>query len=503
MEKVVGVLVGEKIFQWQIETLEKLKDSGLKIELLSVNQKERHLNYYLKLLFFLESKILKSNFKYLKSRQVQEQIFSVNFLGNISSALSNSQKFSYIISFLQQQESEIKEISISSNIPVISLSAPAFPGQSLIDAISNAYKKGEILFEINLQVYKDGAKSLKYSAVSSIEAGLLLKSINAILAKCSLIIPRFFNNNCNVFNIEVSRDINIRLDKKRGLLNAFFIHLFDKIYYKRQWILLYNFTHAQNQNPVNSFCQLLPAKINQYADPFVITHEGRQYLFLEELGFKNGKGIISYSTIGGNRISTPKKIIESKYHMSFPNVFKYNNQFYMIPETQDDNNIQLWRCMDFPEKWKKEKNIVDNVKAVDSIIHEINGKWWLFCSIKSLREASGHEELHIFYSDSPLSDKWLPHSGNPVISDARCGRNAGKIEYKNGKYFRYSQFSGKVYGFGISKSEIVKISENEYKEKLMEIIYPDNSKGFYNLHSFNYDGNLVVSDAIRRIKRFL
>ena len=68
----------------------------------------------------------------------------------------------------------------------------------------------------------------------------------------------------------------------------------------------------------------------------------------------------------------------------------------------------------------------------------------------------------------------------------------------NNKIIRPAQNCFQVYGNGFSFNEIIKLNENEYKEKHMEFFKPDwkNSLG---LHTFNYEKGCTVIDA--RIKR--
>ena len=65
-----------------------------------------------------------------------------------------------------------------------------------------------------------------------------------------------------------------------------------------------------------------------------------------------------------------------------------------------------------------------------------------YCSIKinggysqtllNLKELQLHNELYLFYSDNLLSQNWKSHPMNPVISDVKRARPAGKILELNG-----------------------------------------------------------------------
>lgn len=509
MEKLIGIILYDEILKWQEEAIERIERCGYKVTIFSIKNNNKQLNIWLKFLFFLESKILGSNSKYLRHSKTDNKLLrekhSLNQLIDIFSLQFNLKDLNYVVSFIPLSDNAAADLSVSIEVPILQLNNPENKNNlSLAECVLSAYKKGEAVLDINLYLFSKGIKTIQYTTCNSIENGMLLKTVNAVLAKCALLIPRFLDGKSNSDNLVLERDFTIYLPlkHKRNLMRTFLYHLFDKGYYKRQWILLFDFQQASDFSSINSFKQLLPPKSTFWADPFVIQFQNNNYIFLEELNSQTNKGFISYCKINEGSVSKPIKIIEETFHMSFPNVFEYNNQFYMIPETSEANIIQLWLCESFPEKWHLNTKLIENIKALDVVIKKIKNRWWLFCSVKPSDSVSSHEELCIFYADDPISNKWIPHTKNPVISDARIGRNAGQIEEINGRYYRYGQFSGITYGKAISKSEIINISENEYQERFIELIFPDSKKGYHNLHTFNSNGEVSVGDSLRRIKRF-
>ena len=64
---------------------------------------------------------------------------------------------------------------------------------------------------------------------------------------------------------------------------------------------------------------------------------------------------------------------------------------------------------------------------VDSTILFHKNKWWLFTNIADPEGTSPHNELYLFSSDNLLSHNWKSHPMNPVISDVKRARPAGKI----------------------------------------------------------------------------
>ncbi len=507
MEKLVGIFVNKNLLRWQAESILAIEKESYKIILFVLPAVKRKSDKWLDMLFFLEQKILKSPNKYLAivldNDEPKRETYSLQKANDILLLPLNFKNFEYLIS-LASIEDEIL-INISTELPPTILQLATSIGGEIEENIVQSYKNGETVIDIDLHQFEAGIKTKIYTTCNSIEAGLLLRTVNSILAKCSLLIQRFLNGGSNINNLILDKRTSSTLNyktKKRNLLSSFFYHLFDKVYYKRQWILLYQFTDNPEISGINSYSTILPPKGKFWADFFPIFYKNEHYIFFEELEYKNHKGYLSYLKLKDGVVEGPYKVIEEKHHLSFPNIIELNGELYMIPETIAAKSIQLWKCENFPDKWVFEKNLIENISAVDTVIEKIDNKWWLFCTEKPLPNASGHEELCIYFSDNPITGSWKPHPKNPVLSDARMGRNAGKIENINNKLIRYGQFSGDTYGKALTKSEIILISETEYKEEFKEVIFPDVKKGFHNFHTFNYTKGLAVSDALRRIRRF-
>lgn len=103
-----------------------------------------------------------------------------------------------------------------------------------------------------------------------------------------------------------------------------------------------------------------------YADPFPFSYNDIDVVFFEMYDQFTGKGCIACSKIENNKFLKPKIVIKEKFHMSYPNVFIKNGTIYMIPETSRGNELILYKCLNFPYEWIKEKILLSNVKFVDT-----------------------------------------------------------------------------------------------------------------------------------------
>lgn len=275
----------------------------------------------------------------------------------------------------------------------------------------------------------------------------------------------------------------------------------NALFYFNQWILLFS---LEKQNKLSQsfykYKRMLPPKDRFWADPFLYFKNGKYYIFLEELLYKENKGKIAVIEMNENgEYSNSKVIIEKDYHLSYPFLIEDNDNLYMIPESSENNTIEIYKCTNFPYDWKLHKVLIENINAVDTTILKHNGKYWLFCNIVENKGASSYDELFLFYSDSLLESNFIPHPLNPIISDAKAARPAGNIFKYDGKLFRPAQNCTKVYGYGMQIREIITLTETEYEEKQVQSIYPNWEKDLIATHTLNHVNKLTVIDAM--IKR--
>jgi hypothetical protein len=274
--------------------------------------------------------------------------------------------------------------------------------------------------------------------------------------------------------------------------------------YFDQWILLYKFnSNSLFSSSFQSFKKIIPPKDRFWADPFIIYHNDSYYIFVEEFLYKQNKGYISYFTINDKgSVSPPKKIIEQPYHLSYPFVFSYNNEYYMIPETADNQTIELYISIDFPEKWKLRCILMENIFAVDSTLLYNDGIWWLFTNVREQIGASECDELFLFYSSDLFSGYWKPHPLNPIVSDVKSSRPAGKIFSYSGNLYRPSQNCSKMYGYGMQINQIVQLTKTNYKEKCINTIEPLWEKKIIATHTLNRAKCLTVIDGMMKRSKY-
>ncbi|KAB5491519.1 MULTISPECIES: hypothetical protein [Flagellimonas] len=271
-----------------------------------------------------------------------------------------------------------------------------------------------------------------------------------------------------------------------------------RIFFFNQWILMYSFEKKEQlSKSFFRFKRIVPPKDRFWADPFIFEKDGKYYVFFEELIYKNGLGNISVLELDekGN-YSEPKIVLEKDYHLSYPFLIEDNGNLYMIPETAENKQIELYKCDQLPLKWSLEKVLMKDVQAVDTTIISHENTYWLFCNIKENEGSSTSNELFLFYADNLVTNNWTPHPKNPIVSDVSSSRPAGKIFEYNGHLIRPSQNCAKHYGHGMQLQMIKVLTKEDYQEINLQSIYPNWEKDLVSTHTINQTGKLTVIDAL-------
>lgn len=267
----------------------------------------------------------------------------------------------------------------------------------------------------------------------------------------------------------------------------------------QQWNVAF---HKDNWNP-QALSKGIPFSVRQnqfFADPFVITKEGRHYCFVEEFDFDTGLGHISAFELTQNEAVSLGTVFKESFHLSFPYLFEYENDLFMCPETSGANEIRIYKCLEFPLKWAYEKTIMKDIAAVDSMFFEKDGRWWMLTNIDPLQKKDHCTELCAFSASSPLSETWTAHPGNPLVINPLKARNGGLVR-KDGNLFRVSQVQDfGVYGASSKVHEITQLSETTYAEKTVAHIEADFFKGIYGTHHLHSDGSVTVYDFCKNVK---
>lgn len=233
-----------------------------------------------------------------------------------------------------------------------------------------------------------------------------------------------------------------------------------------------------------------------YADPFVYEKDDHSYLFYEKYNRKKCVGSIACREILDNTFGEEIDLLTGS-HFSFPNVFSYNDQIFMIPETSERNTLEIYKCIEFPQKWELFKVIKKNVQYADSIVWKKNEKFIEFLTSKTDKSTCNVQQLLIhcdshFNIISELVYKDYSEYGN---------RNAGRIIEINNKKIRVGQdCRDNIYGRGIVKY-IVDDQLNEIELNYQEVSDFLPNTYYTGIHTLNVNDKFIVIDLKYDIER--
>lgn len=238
-----------------------------------------------------------------------------------------------------------------------------------------------------------------------------------------------------------------------------------------------------------------------YADPFPVTWKGNTCVFFEDLDHRVGKGIISaieFDSEGPRGDVFP--VLEEPWHLSYPFLIEHNGDLWMIPESSARQDVALYKCVRFPDKWERHSTLLSGFELADATITRHNGMNYLF---GAWRDGTGgySDTLAIFFAKDLLGP-WLPHASNPIIVDRTSARPAGNFVTIDGKLWRPVQDCTNGYGAALGLAEIVELTPTTFRQSLRHSIRPGPLWPGRKLHTLNRCGRLEVIDGSRIQPKF-
>jgi hypothetical protein len=271
-------------------------------------------------------------------------------------------------------------------------------------------------------------------------------------------------------------------------------------FYIDQWVIMTAQGMPYDSLRWRGLSPLIPDKDRYWGDPFAIQRGRLYYVFIEEKLYGTGRGHIACLTLdAAGKLLSHQVVLERDYHLSYPFIFEYGGQLYMMPESAANSTIELYRCARFPERWEPAAVLMRDIYAVDATLLAHEGRYWLFTNV---REPGGSSlnALHLFWARSPLDGSWTPHARNPIVADLASARPAGNLFLKDGQLIRPCQDSSRRYGGALKFNRVMLLNETEYEEEPVAEFRPQGGR-IRATHTFNRAGGLTVIDAVVRRPR--
>ena len=219
---------------------------------------------------------------------------------------------------------------------------------------------------------------------------------------------------------------------------------------------------ADVRNPVLTVLDVTDAPAHFLADPFMVYEAETYYMFFEIYNLDTRQGDLSVATSRNGRNWTYQQIIlDEPFHLSYPYVFKWEGEYYLVPESYEANSVRLYRAEEFPFSWNYVATLLEGRDFLDNSLAYYNDYWWLFSSFE------GNDTLRLYYADD-LFGPWQEHPQSPIIEgNPHHARPGGRILEHDGRLFRYAQDSVPRYGSRMWAFEITDISPTTYAERLV------------------------------------
>jgi hypothetical protein len=223
----------------------------------------------------------------------------------------------------------------------------------------------------------------------------------------------------------------------------------------------FNFKAFKNRiNPVLIAEDVTDVPAKFVADPFLVEHNSTWHLFFEVYNKKSKHGDIAVATSNdATKWKYKHIVIDEPFHLSYPYVFKWQNNYFLIPESHETNSVRLYKAVDFPSQWTFLGTLIEGRDFVDPSIVYFKNKWWIFVSELS------NDILRLYYANDLLGP-WKEHLQSPiVIGDKNIARPGGRVLIYEDRLFRYTQDGDPTYGNQIWAFEITELTAEIYKEE--------------------------------------
>jgi hypothetical protein len=269
----------------------------------------------------------------------------------------------------------------------------------------------------------------------------------------------------------------------------------QRIYRMDQWAIA--FRRSDEPVPHSTlfrFTEHLPPQGTSWADPFPVEDGEDYHVFLEEYDHATRAGHISVARVTRDgAFEPPVTVVERPGHLSYPFVFQWRGKWFMMPESASASRVEILSASKFPYEWTPEDVLFEGVRAVDSTLVMVDDRWWLFTSMAAHSATRHDDELHAFHGPTPFGP-WTPHRRNPVKSDVRSARGAGRFFRKDNRLFRPAQDGSGRYGSATTVNRIDRLTPADFHETIVTRFEPRWRSGLTGTHTLNSCAGLTTID---------
>ena len=188
----------------------------------------------------------------------------------------------------------------------------------------------------------------------------------------------------------------------------------------------------------------------------------RWYMFFEVMNSQSDKGEIGLAvSANGLKWEYRQIVLDESFHLSYPYVFEWQGEHYMVPETLDAGAVCLYKANGFPTKWSFKRTLIEGQFADPSIFY-FQDRWWLFACATPYQ----HDSLRLYFARD-LMGSWIEHPDSPIVEGNRhIARPGGRVlVLDDGRVVRFAQDCYPIYGSQLRGFDISQLTPTTYREQ--------------------------------------
>ena len=247
---------------------------------------------------------------------------------------------------------------------------------------------------------------------------------------------------------------------------------FEKLSSFDQWIIAYRFDRDE-------FKYLIPPADRFWADPFQIKVDGRYYIFFEEYVNSVGRAHIAVVEVDQNGIvSGPTEVLKLDCHLSYPFVFEWQGDYYMIPEMGERNVVELYRAYVVSVQMETRESFARSTLSARCDVSRSRRNVVDVCEHSGRRRGGKLGRIASLLLGQPAGSVAAARSQSGRV---RCSsaRPAGRLFRSKNVLYRPSQDSSLRYGYATTINKVTDLSPTTYKETEVLKITPGLGQRYY------------------------
>lgn len=229
------------------------------------------------------------------------------------------------------------------------------------------------------------------------------------------------------------------------------------------------------------------------ADPFLFEYKKKVYIFAEMYDYLRRRGVIGYATINNGQVSKWTPVIVEPYHLSYPFIYEEKGEIFIIPESGANRSLDVYRSVEFPNKWKKIINLREGKKYADTTLLQKG----------ALKYGITYDVSDVQHMQVCLLDFLDNQDVCLEMDEIEKRRPAGNFFQIGDSLYRPAQNCVAGYGKGLIIYQVTSVEYGNYSEKQIRELFPTDltysGKLFLDgVHTYNQCENYEIIDIKTR-----